>query len=590
MSDTPSLVVGSPDTPCTIDILIGSSSSSSTARRLVISIVGEKFVPNGHSISKIITETFKERQDATGYTWRGVTEFTRKFYWNEFMETEMGRELNSWEIFKKVPPKKDGSFVDVKSKSINGSPMSGLVLSGQVEPTFCSSAEPKMQAMIHLKALHSVLPDCSLDAENLDNSAWEVDAGFTQEKPPSPRPCLDKMEVVIATALSGSTYDSSEDQELDINRMYFDVVGGAKNKILEKEVSSMRENQERVLQERVELEVQQRVEQEVSRLSEGTRRSLYQSVKLRRRSNRRTSVPVTLEVMQELNLEVGSSDGTSTGSGHAPLKVLKNVSGFNSSQLKEHVCTVFPIIKQTRLSFPVSHSYAPTAFALVHVNVWGLYRVPTHDVKRCLGFATVVKRSEKFCARAIPTAMLGYSSSQKGYILYDLAPKSSCDDPACSTQINTLLSSSMDHVPLPVSSISTSPLQPPPAELRSSHGATRPLCEIIALEENKTWSMVDVTPSHVPIRYKWVFKVKYKSNDKVNRYKARLNIFQMDVHNAFLLGDLDEEWCVVLNLSDESLTLYGFDAKVGHGCHTPSQGLGRDMHLILFLAQANVLS
>ncbi|KAF3682757.1 hypothetical protein FXO37_02176 [Capsicum annuum] len=37
-------------------------------------------------------------------------------------------------------------------------------------------------------------------------------------------------------------------------------------KILEKEVSFMRENQERVLQERLELEVQQRVEQEVFRL------------------------------------------------------------------------------------------------------------------------------------------------------------------------------------------------------------------------------------------------------------------------------------------------------------------------------------
>ncbi|KAM3319150.1 hypothetical protein P3S67_006350 [Capsicum chacoense] len=65
MSDTPSLIVGSPDTPDSIDIPIGSSPSSSTTKRLVISVVGKKFVPNGHSISKIITENFKERQDAT---------------------------------------------------------------------------------------------------------------------------------------------------------------------------------------------------------------------------------------------------------------------------------------------------------------------------------------------------------------------------------------------------------------------------------------------------------------------------------------------------------------------------------------------
>ncbi|KAM3356629.1 hypothetical protein P3S68_023343 [Capsicum galapagoense] len=85
MSDTPSLVVGSPDTPGSIDISIGSISNLSTTRRLVIAVVGEKFVPNGHSISKTITENFKERQDATRYTWKGVTESTRKFYWHEFM-------------------------------------------------------------------------------------------------------------------------------------------------------------------------------------------------------------------------------------------------------------------------------------------------------------------------------------------------------------------------------------------------------------------------------------------------------------------------------------------------------------------------
>ncbi|PHU10894.1 hypothetical protein BC332_17824 [Capsicum chinense] len=43
-----------------------------------------------------------------------------------------------------------------------------------------------------------------------------------------------------------------------------DHVAEERIKILEKKVSYMRENQERVLQERVELEVQQRVEQEVS--------------------------------------------------------------------------------------------------------------------------------------------------------------------------------------------------------------------------------------------------------------------------------------------------------------------------------------
>ncbi|KAH0776454.1 hypothetical protein KY290_007865 [Solanum tuberosum] len=144
MSDTPSSNDGSPTGPCTpttpstLDVSIGSSSCSSTSGRLVISVVEEKFVPNGHSISKTITETFKERQDATGYSWKDISQSTRKFYWHEFLKSyqwnptensimertwnkaiELRRPPNSWDIFKKLHKRKDGNFVDAKSKCIN---------------------------------------------------------------------------------------------------------------------------------------------------------------------------------------------------------------------------------------------------------------------------------------------------------------------------------------------------------------------------------------------------------------------------------------------------------------------------------------
>ncbi|XP_055814496.1 uncharacterized protein LOC129884179 [Solanum dulcamara] len=244
MSDTPSLVAGSPAAPCTPDVSIGSSSSSSTSTRLIISVVGENFVPN----SKTIIETFKERQDATGYTWKDVSQSTL-YQWNPTVNSMiegkwnkvvrlvvqvlaqasilvvLGQRIklrpppNSWDIFKKLHKRKDGSFVDAKSKCIN-----------------------------------------------------------------------DKMEVVIVAAISIPSDDSQEVQELDINRLYFDVVGGEKKsivcmiglskfdiqnsvtsrnlsavsddiaeeriKVLEEEVLHMRENQERILQE-LEAEVQQ---------------------------------------------------------------------------------------------------------------------------------------------------------------------------------------------------------------------------------------------------------------------------------------------------------------------------------------------
>lgn len=46
--------------------------------------------------------------------------------------------------------------------------------------------------------------------------------------------------------------------------------------------------------------------------------------------------------------------------------------------------------------------------------------------------------------------------------------------------------------------------------------------EISALEDNHTWSIVDLLPHRVASGCKWVFKVKYKSNGEVEKYKSRL--------------------------------------------------------------------
>ncbi|PKI35626.1 hypothetical protein CRG98_044080, partial [Punica granatum] len=75
--------------------------------------------------------------------------------------------------------------------------------------------------------------------------------------------------------------------------------------------------------------------------------------------------------------------------------------------------------------------------------------------------------------------------------------------------------------------------------------------EIRALELNKTWTVEQLPLGKRPIGCKWVYKVKRRADGSVERYKARLvakvavakewEIHQMDVNNAFLHGDLDEE-------------------------------------------------
>jgi len=103
--------------------------------------------------------------------------------------------------------------------------------------------------------------------------------------------------------------------------------------------------------------------------------------------------------------------------------------------------------------------------------------------------------------------------------------------------------------------------------------------EIRALEENETWTLETLPSGKKPISCKWVYRVKYSLDGSIQRYKARVvirgdhqiagfdvnetfapvakmtsvriflsvavakgwELHQMDVNNAFLHGDMNEE-------------------------------------------------
>jgi len=103
--------------------------------------------------------------------------------------------------------------------------------------------------------------------------------------------------------------------------------------------------------------------------------------------------------------------------------------------------------------------------------------------------------------------------------------------------------------------------------------------ELAALEANNTWSLTSLPPGKTPIGCRWIYKIKRHSDGTIERHKARLvakgytqlegidfhdtfsptakmitvrcllalaaaqnwSLHQLDVHNAFLHGDLHEE-------------------------------------------------
>ena len=60
------------------------------------------------------------------------------------------------------------------------------------------------------------------------------------------------------------------------------------------------------------------------------------------------------------------------------------------------------------------------------------------------------------------------------------------------------------------------------ASLKATHWKEVVSNEIESILYHHTWEMVDLPPGNKPLGYKWIYKMKLKSNGSIDKYKARL--------------------------------------------------------------------
>ncbi|XP_015162805.1 uncharacterized protein [Solanum tuberosum] len=81
--------------------------------------------------------------------------------------------------------------------------------------------------------------------------------------------------------------------------------------------------------------------------------------------------------------------------GHVSFHTLRKLGCFtNASPTSVVPCIVCPLAKQSRLPFPLSNTTTSTCFHILHADVWGPYRVPTHDGK--IYFLTIVDDCSRY--------------------------------------------------------------------------------------------------------------------------------------------------------------------------------------------------
>ncbi|GJX52327.1 ribonuclease H-like domain-containing protein [Tanacetum coccineum] len=215
------------------------------------------------------------------------------------------------------------------------------------------------------------------------------------------------------------------------------------------------------------------------------------------------------------------------------LDALKTSLNLDSHSTSDHLCDTCNKAKQTREPFPLSDHKSRKIGELVHLDVWGPYKITSKD-----GFSPDVNQgnddSEATSMDEINNTHPEGTVPNETDFINDFYENSEFNSDVEELPINTLSKSSRQ------TKLSTS--------LNDFIIEGKPTCyeeaildsnlidamnaEIKALNENHIWIIVDLPANRKAIGNKCVIVLSVTNN---------WPLFQLDVNNAYLYGDLDED-------------------------------------------------